>query len=49
MVDLPHGSFELPGEPAIVLAALGIRVGMLIGMIGTVFFPEQRQGHAFLA
>jgi hypothetical protein len=48
-VDLAHRSLELLGEAPVVFAELRVAVGLAIGVIGTVFFPQQHQRHALAA
>ena len=48
-VHLAHRALQLLGEAAVVLAELGVTVGLLPGMIGAVFLPQQHQRHALAA
>jgi len=48
-VDLAHRAPELFGKAPVILAELRIAVGMDIGIVGPVLFPQQHQRHAFAA
>src|SRR5450830_657216 len=48
-MDLPHRAFELFGKAAVMHTELGIAVGLTVGVIGTVLFPQQHQRHALTA
>ncbi|SAL41261.1 hypothetical protein AWB69_04159 [Caballeronia udeis] len=48
-MNLPHRTLELPGEAPIVIAELGIGVGLAVRVLGPVFLPQQHQRHAFAA
>ena len=49
LTDLAHGALEGLGVAAVVLAELGVAVGVLAGVLSSVFFPQQHQRHAFAA
>jgi hypothetical protein len=48
-VNLPHRALELPGEAPIVVAELGVGVGLAVRVLGPVFLPQQHQRHALAA
>ncbi len=48
-VHLAHRALQLLGKAAVVLAELGVAVGLLTGVVGAVLLPQQHQRHTLAA
>lgn len=45
-VDLTHQALELPSKAPVILAVLGVGIGVSLGMVGAILFPQQHQRYA---